>query len=220
MSNDFNDDFDSDYIDDNESFYGDEDNSAEGSSGSPFLIAIAALVGVFIISALCIMVVISSRRAGNEQQTAAEAIAATNAIIEETNIAVTVAIAETEAAKTAIASVPTFTPEVTNSPTSEIADPTDTPVVDITAPTANGTADVEEESTGEPGGNTDGTTEPGNGSIVIGATATATPTPISATNGGGKDSTLPDTGLEIWVFALIGLVLIAVLFAARRLRTN
>ncbi len=226
MSNDFDDDFDSGYIDEDESFYGEEEQASAGG-GQSFLIAIIALIAIMVIAVLCISAVVISRRASNGQDAAAEAIIATNAAIEQTNIAVTVAIEATETAKAELAAVqPTFTPEVENSPTPETL-PTETPVVERASPTpsaeeattesgvseAEGTSEAESESEG------DGEEDGAGGTIVIGATATATPTPIAAGNG-GKDSTLPETGLEVWVIALMGLVLIAVLFGARRLRTN
>lgn len=229
MSNDFDDDFDSGYIDEDESFYGEEENASGGSS-QPFLIALIALIAVLVVAVLCISAVVLSRRGSNTENAAADAIIATNAAIEQTNIAVTVAIAATETAKAELAAVqPTFTPEAENSPTPETP-PTETPVVDLSSPTPD-TAEATTES-GE--GEAEGTTEAGTqgegdgegdgedgagGTIVIGATSTPTPTPISAASS-GKDSTLPETGLEVWLIALLGLVLIAVLFGARRLRTN
>lgn len=232
MSNDFDDDFDSGYIDDDENFYNNEESAAR-AGGQPFLIALIALIGIFIISALCIFVVYNARRSGNEQDLAVQAIEATNAAIQQTNIAVTVAIEATETARVELASQPTFTPE--NTPTPETP-PTETPVVDQASPTpGEGTAvagegdetavsgtdaegDGEGEEDGE-NGETDGTVEAGSGVIIVGGTSTPTPTPISAADA-GKDNTLPETGLEVWVVALIGLVLIAVLFGARRLRTG
>jgi len=223
MSNDFNEDFDSGYIDEDESYY--EEEQASGSTGQPFLIALLALIGVFVISAVCIMVVISSRRASGEQDEAVRAIEATNAAIQETNIAVTAAIEATETARAELAAVqPTFTPEVENSPTPE-EEPTETPVVDQATPTTDAAEEAaggeDEGEGGEEGEGEEGETEEGeaSGEIILGATATATPTPISSASG-GKDSTLPETGLEVWGIALLGLVLIVTLFAARRLRTG
>lgn len=232
MSNDYNDDF----VEDDD-FYGDEETASAGSSSGPFLIALAVLIGVFIISALCISTMVISKRASNGQNDAVAAIETQNAVIQETNIAVTVAIQSTETARAEEAAIqPTFTSEA-NTPTPE-TEPTETPVVErATADAESGNGDGSEGEEGQEiaGGengegsegdeNSEGGEESnetsGNGAIVIGATATPSPTPISSTDGSsGKDSTLPDTGLEVWGIALMGLLLIAVLIGARKLRTN
>ncbi len=230
MSNDF----DEGFIDDDDDYFGNEEESAsveEGSSSGPFLIALAGFIGVFIIAAICVIAVVASRQTDNGQSNEVTAIETQNAVIQETNVAVTVAIQETEAAKVALAEAvqPTFTPETENTATPE-AEATETPVVKQ----ATATADAET-GTGEASGE-DGTTgneesadgdkegsSAGNGTIVGSGDAavhTPTPTPISSTSGDGSgDKVLPDTGLEDWVFALMGLALIAVLFGARKLRT-
>lgn len=240
MSNDFDDDFDSGYIDEDEGFYGETENASAGG-GQSFLVAIIALIAIMVIAVLCISAVVLSRRASNGQDEAVAAIEATNAAIQQTNIAVTVAIEQTETAKAIVQ--PTFTPEVENTPTPETP-PTETPVVELassTPETEEGSSESGEGGEGEESGEGSGETETGteteagegegeseegsgestdsgNGTIIVGATATPTPTPISGSS--GKDSTLPETGLEIWVVALMGLVLIAILFGARRLRTD
>lgn len=228
MSNDFNDDF----VEDDD-FYGDEQEASGGGGATPFLIALAALAGVFIISALCITAVVVSRRASNGVENEVAVIETQNAVIQETNIAVTVAIQETEAARELEAAIePTFTPEP-NTPTPE-TEPTETPVVEQATTEAESGSGEGESTEGAEGGeeNADGEGTAGgdgeesensqsNGAIIIGATATPSPTPISATDGNsGKDSTLPDTGLEVWGIALMGLFLIVVLVGARKLRTS
>ena len=130
-----------------------------------------------------------------------------NAIIAVTNEAVTQTIAamETEAARPTNTPQPppTNTPQPTNTPL-----PTNTPVVqqaeDEVTPTATAADGLSTAESDE-----------------------STPTPIAALSGGsesaGSDSSsdaLPQTGIETWGVLVAAFGLIAVLFAARRLRSG
>ena len=131
------------------------------------------------------------------------AIETQNAVVAVTNEAVTATIAamQTEAARPTEtpSPPPTFTP--TPQPTAT-PQPTNTPVIaeetvesgDLATPNLSGT------------------------SVFENATGDNTPTPIPVTGGSGDNGSLPNTGLDTWGIMLIGLVLVAVLFMARRLR--
>ncbi|HUM68142.1 MAG TPA: LPXTG cell wall anchor domain-containing protein, partial [Chloroflexota bacterium] len=79
-----------------------------------------------------------------------------------------------------------------------------------------GTAVAESGGGADSGGAADsggGAGDTGSGSaIVVGGTPTAV--------AGSQTGALPQTGLETWIIALVGVLLVAVLFAAHRLRTN
>ncbi len=222
-----------------------EDDFLEESEGSannrPFLIIVGALVTVFILAAACTLILLTVR--GRAESTSAEAMAieTQNAITIVTNTAVAQFIAQTETAQ----ALPTNTPEIpptstrTPAPASSTPPPTETPVIDAAAGEGAGAAGEEGDTEtgggedagegvtgtiiigGEAGTGTDSgvtvsdtTDSAGTGSVILGGTAT----PITAT--GGTASALPQTGLETWVIALIGLLLIGVLVAAHRLRTH
>ncbi len=187
-----------------------EEESAS-SSRRPFLIAAATLFTIFIAAAACSLIFLFQNRTASNPQ--ATAIAATNAVILITNEAVTAAIDATNVAL----SLPTDTPEATATQTAtataipDTATPTETPVVetakDTPTPNTSGT------SVAEPTG--DATDSPGNDGAENG---TATPIPASTTTSPGKDDVLPQTGLETWGILGIGLLFVAILVAARRLR--
>lgn len=234
-----------------------EEDEGSSSSSRPFLVAVGALVTVFILAAVCTFGILMTRNrsAGNSAEVAA--IETQNAITIVTNTAVAQFIAETETAQ----AMPTETPELpptntsTPPPATEVPDATETPVIDsaegesAAGGDGDGAADGSSDGAGEAGeegadgemvdgaegtivigdgsgngadGSTDSTADNGSrgetdssgSAIVGGAGATAIP----ATD--AQKGTLPQTGLETWGIALIGLLLVAVLFAAHRLRTN
>jgi LPXTG-motif cell wall-anchored protein len=186
-----------------EEFILEEDDSLDdrGSSNRrPFLIAVGGLALVGVLAVACIAIVLSfrGRSATNADQIAA--IETQNAVIAVTNEAVTLTIAalETEAAR------PTNTPEptATNTPTpipTETPTPTNTPVVQQTEEVE--VADLS------------GTTVFGPGGLG------ASPTPIGPL-GGGEEGTLPQTGIATWGATVAALLLVAILFVARRLRSS
>jgi type IV secretory pathway VirB10-like protein len=185
-----------------EEFILEEDESPDGLdrlNRRPFLIAVGGLAIVGILAVACIFVVLSLRGPSARGADQIAAIETQNAIIAVTNEAVTLTIAalETEAAR------PTDTPRptATNTPTpipTETPTPTNTPVVQQ--------AEEEEESL-------TGTTVFGSGGLGI------SPTPIGPL-GGGEEGTLPQTGIATWGASVAALLLIAILFAARRLRSS
>ncbi|HID53037.1 MAG TPA: LPXTG cell wall anchor domain-containing protein, partial [Anaerolineae bacterium] len=62
-------------------------------------------------------------------------------------------------------------------------------------------------------------TEGAAGIIEIGEANTPTPTPLPSVDA-GKDSSLPQTGLETWGIIALGAILVIVLLGARRLRAS
>ncbi len=190
-----------------------EDEAVESPNRRPFLISVGILLTVFVLAAICSITVLSLRNGStdNAQADRVATIEAQNAIVAVTNEAVTATIAamETEAAR------PTNTPAAppTNTPAPTVTpQPTNTPVVrqaDDDATKDAGTAAADSDAP------TDDDTDT--------AFNASTPTPISApvgTNGGGGDDSLPQTGIETWGVVAAALVLVFVLFSARRLRNG
>ena len=218
-----------------------EEDESSASNNRPFLVAVGALVTVFILAAICTLAILmaNNRNAGNAAEVAA--IETQNAETLSLNATVTRQIAETEAAQAVPSDTPEPPPTNTSTPVPATEEPeaTNTPVLDSVIGEAGENGDGEgmegEGADGEDGresatgeevvGGAEGTIiiggESGNGSdgaesgsAIIGGSAT----PISATD--AQKGALPQTGLEIWIVALIGLLLVAVLFAANRLRTE
>jgi LPXTG-motif cell wall-anchored protein len=208
-----------DYIEDD--FIEEEERS---SNRRPFLLAVGALVTLFILMGICTAVFLVQNRAAQDQATE-------RAAIETRNAETLAANAATAVAATAVAeAAPTNTPVPTEAPTqtAEPATPTSTPVVEETTDaeavigTDEGTADGE-------ASDGDGTT--GENSETENAEATnndddsaAAATPISSLNEtGSSDGTseaLPQTGFDTWGIVLAALGLIGLLIFARRLRTS
>lgn len=193
--------------DDSGYVYEDETIEEQNSGGNgPFLTAVGILLVVFILAAGCSAFMLRARdtTAGSTAEIAA--IETKNAMVAVTNAAVTQTIAamETEAAKpteTATSPPPTFTSEPSPSNTPR---PSNTPVkVDIDGEIGEGIAD------GTP--NVSGTSQFEDGT----EDSTPTPIPVDGSNGSGE---LPDTGFELWAIVLAGIVLVAVLAGARRMR--
>ncbi|MCP4426209.1 MAG: LPXTG cell wall anchor domain-containing protein [Chloroflexi bacterium] len=186
-----------------EDFIIEEESGEDSPSRRPFLIAVGILLTILILAIICSAATLSIRNNRGRSNGNAEQIAAReteNAAILANNEAVTATIAamETEQA------LPTETPTApaTNTPTpTNTPRPTNTPVV-------RPSGDDEVTETPEPSSaDADGTAD--------------TPTPIaplSGTNGGSDDDALPQTGIETWGALVAGLALVAILFAARRLR--
>ncbi|MFQ5434280.1 MAG: LPXTG cell wall anchor domain-containing protein [Anaerolineae bacterium] len=166
------------------------------------MILTGALVTVFILAIICIGAFLAIRNGGNGNGEEVAAVETSNALQMLTNEAVTITVAaiETEAARPTNTIVPTNTPRPTNTtaPTK-----TNTPVVsaakETETPIANGTNVFAE-----------------------GGGADSTPTAIAGLSGGGggSESALPETGIDAWMAVLAGIVLIGILFGARRLRTG
>lgn len=187
--------------------YEEETGSGGPSNRRPFLTAVGILLTIFVLAVICSATLLLTR--GNGDGDNAEQIAAIetqNAVIAVTNAAVTQTIAamETEAARPTNTPPPppTNTPVPTNTPL-----PTNTPVVQ----------QAEEEPTATPTADLSGT------STFSGGTGDSTPTPIAALSGGsesGASDSLPRTGIETWGILLAAFGLIAILVAARRLRSS
>ncbi len=178
------------------------------SSGRPFLIAVGGLLLVLVLGILCTAAILATRSVRTDNGEAVAAIETQNAIIAVTNMAVTAAINATQTAE----AQPTITPLPTNTATPEPATATATPVV------SEETA-VAEEVPEETAVATVDATEGAAAIIDLGGTHTPTPTPLSSVDA-GKDSTLPQTGLETWGIIALGAVLVIVLLGARRLRAS
>lgn len=186
-----------------------------GSSRRPFLIAVATLTTIFILASVCsLLFLFSNRSASNPEATA---IAATNAVILITNEAVTAAIDATNIALSQPTETPepTLVPTATSTPVADTATPTETSVVeqqpkDTVTPNLSGTSAVEQVD--EDGSDAEGTAGGDNG--------TATPIPAATSSTADDADALPQTGFETWGTLAVGLMLAAVLIAARRLRRN
>jgi hypothetical protein len=185
-----------------------EEESESPSNRRPFLIAVGALLAIFVLSVICSASILLARNGGGDANT--EQIAAReteNAIVAVTNEAVTATIAamETEAARPTDtpAAPPTNTPAPTNTPL-----PTNTPVVRQAEEAASQT---EEAATAAAEGTDEGT--------AVADAGVSTPTPIAALGGtNGGDDSLPETGIETWGIFMAALALVIILFSARRLR--
>lgn len=239
----------------------------EGSSGNnrPFLVAVGALVTVFILAAACTLIFMNMGQRGANNSVEVAAIETQNAITIVTNTAVAQFIAQTETAQ----AMPTNAPEVaaTNTPTPAAAKDTPRPTRVLegsgdgaagdgtveSGSVITGTAEATPEGGGAPGtiiiGEGDGSADAGSGDTgssgdgsdseaggglgmdsSAGASGTSDAsstgsgsvvvagTPGSTATGSAQGEALPQTGLEIWVIAFAGLLLIGVLLAARRLR--
>jgi LPXTG-motif cell wall-anchored protein len=197
----------------------------EGASGSnrPFLIAIGALVTVFVIAGACTLIFFLQGRSSANQIAEATAIAATNDEIAVTNTAVAVFISQTETAQ----AQPTDTtePTATSTATSAVSTPTptNTPVVAEGEATIIGAEETETTDELETGTAEAGVTA---GAATVEADGTSVPTPIAAAStidtetSDAEAGTLPQTGFDTWGIIVIGLVFIATLVVARRLRTG
>ncbi|HFE66714.1 MAG TPA: hypothetical protein ENJ93_05575 [Chloroflexi bacterium] len=199
---------DDEFIEDD---YYDADEGSS-SSGRPFLIAVGGLLLVLVLAIACTAAVLSARSADTSNGEEVAAIETQNAIIAVTNMAVTAAINATQTAE----AQPTNTPLPTSTATPEPATATATPVVSEEETAVAETA-PEEEGTAVP---TVDATEGAAGVIEVpGDANTPTPTPLSSVEA-GKDSSLPQTGLETWGIIALGAVLVIVLLGARRLRAS
>jgi len=217
-----------------------EEDEGSGSNNRPFLMAVGALVTVFILAAVCTLAFLMARNRSAVDTAQVAAVETQNAETLAFNGTVTRQIAETETAQAMPTDTPTLPATSTNTPepATETPEPTNTRVLDSIVgededgTTGDGTGD------GDVGGETGDGTEGGAtgtiviggdngngsdgaatgdeaGSAVIGGDSTTTGTDTDAQKGA-----LPQTGLEIWGIALIGLLLVVVLVAANRLRTN
>jgi LPXTG-motif cell wall-anchored protein len=183
----------------------------EDTANRSFLIAAGSLIGVFILLSACLLVYVLMQRTETQDEVALiEAQNATtqaqNALVTQTVEAIETqqALVEIEAERaTAEAESLNATMTVEAIETLE-AIPTETPtpteVVQQPSPTATNTPIP--------------TLVLGGGGDGDGAGALATP----ITPGAGE--TLPQTGINVWGIALVGLGLLALLIVARRLRTN
>jgi len=210
----------------------DEEEDSGGSNNRPFLVAVGALVTVFILAAVCTLAFLmaGNRSAGNAAEIAA--IETKNAETLAFNATVTRQIAQTETAQ----AMPTDTPEppATNTstplPATETPETTNTPVLDSIVgedgeddSVAEG-PDREDAEAGADGDDVSedgatGTIDLGDGNGSDGATVDDSDAG-SAVIGDAEEGALPQTGLETWGIAIVGLLLVVVLFAANRLRTN
>ncbi len=197
---------DDEFIEDD---YYDADEGSS-SSGRPFLIAVGGLLLVLVLAILCTAAILSARSADTSNGEEVAAIETQNAVIAVTNMAVTAAIEATQTAE----AQPTNTPLPTNTNTPEPATATATPVVSEEETAVPETAPEEGTAVA-----TVDPTEGAAGIIEIGETNTPTPTPLSSVDA-GKDSSLPQTGLETWGIIALGAVLVIVLLGARRLRAS
>jgi hypothetical protein len=197
-----------------------ETGSESGASNRPFLIAVGALVIIMILAIAGTGAYLLSNRDDDGQQTEIAARVATNEAIATQNSFVTQTLEarETEAAQ------PTSTPEPTNTaaptetplpPPTELPAPTDTPVVGGLDEGAQGETGLE-----TPTPDFSGAINAGGGSFTGGGGAgtLATPTPISGVAQGS--GTLPTTGIEVWSALGLAAVALALVVAARRLRTQ
>jgi hypothetical protein len=175
-----------------------EEESDGAANRRPFLVAVGALVTIFILASVCALGLLLSNRSSDRAQEIA-AIETQNAVIAITNEAVTLTIAaiETEAAR------PTDTPQPTATSTSTPV-PTDTPL-----PTNTRVIQPADEGTQTP--SITGTTIFGDGAGV------STPTPIIASGG---DGALPQTGINTWGALVVAAILIVTVVTARRLRSS
>lgn len=214
----------------NDEFIIEED---EGPSNRPFLVAAGSLLGLLVLSLICLGAVRTLGIGGggtpaedpaviaqNESIAAtATSISATNEAIAQQNELVTqtiVALTETAAAPT---ETPTPSPTMTNTPTPEPSPtPTETPVVAEGEEGEAGEEGEEGEAAGD-GGLATATPNLAATEIFSGLN-TATPIGGPGTGGGTGGGTLPETGLPLWGALVAALGLLLVLFGARRLRTG
>ena len=211
--------------------FDDDTQMQGGSSGrNPFVILAGALVTILILASICTVYLLSQRNQGNGEEVAA--IETQNAIIAVTNEAVTQTIMAME---TESSQVPTETPTPTSVVATEV--PTETPTVPVTDTPVVSNEEEEEGEVGEgenEGESGEGESEAGDGTVDAGGSGTITntetitqgnttttdgSTPAPAFEATGKDSTLPQTGLDTWTAVLLAIFFIGILVVARRLRT-
>jgi uncharacterized membrane protein YgcG len=203
-----------------------EDEEEGNGAGRPFMIIAGILLGIFLLTLMCIAAFAMTSR--NGQQDLVAEIEMTNEAIASQNLLVTqtVAAMQTEAARptdepTATPTEIPPTPTVTATPT-----PTETPVVQPpngdNGDNGDGNGD-NGDGDGNGNGNGDGTGSGGSGEVTEGTrifsgggAGAGTPTPVATPPGGS--TTLPETGLELWAIILGALGLMAVLFIVRQLR--
>ena len=188
-----------------------EDEEVSEGSGRSFLITAGALIGVFIILAGCLLGYVVLQQNDSSQANEATRVfitntnattAAENALVEQTRQALEEqeAIAEVEAEATNQA-IATAEAEEAALPATSTPEPEETEV-DAAA------------------------TEAAREAAIADAAATATAEAAAAggdgssTGDGDGATTLPETGIEVWLIAAGALGLIAVLFVSRRLRTS
>lgn len=187
----------------------------EQGANRTFLIIAGSLVGLFILIIACVALFAFLNRSNDAAEIAA--IETANAETAAQNARVTETIIAMEL--TANAPTATYTP----SPTSP---PTNTPTA---TPEPTDTAVVQTPETAEPGdGDLTATPNLAGTQIFGGDGGTfGTSTPISGTGAGGTGTgtgsgtdTLPQTGITTVGIVAVGLLLVVVLFVARRLRTG
>jgi LPXTG-motif cell wall-anchored protein len=195
----------------------------EQGANRTFLIIAGSLVGLFILIIACVaLFAVLNGGDGNADQVAT--IEAENATTIAQNARVTetiVAMELTQNAPTAT-SPPTDTPEPTDTATAT-PEPTDTSVVQTpdAGTVVTGTVGVETPGVSEDGGTTTVTPNAAGTQIFGDSGGTfGTVTPISGAGTGAGTDTLPQTGVTTAGMVGIGLLLIAVIFVARRLRTG
>lgn len=225
-----------------------EEDEGSGSSSRPFLMAVGALVTVFILAAVCTLAFLMARNRSAVDTAQVAAVETQNAETLAFNGTVTRQIAETETAQAMPTDTPTLPATNTSTPeaATETPEPTNTRVLDSIVgegeegTTGDGTSDGDVDGEGE-AGTGEGSEGGATGTIVIGddngngSDGAATGDTTTGGDAGGAviggDTTaagdtdaqkgaLPQTGFEIWGIALIGLLLVVVLIAANRLRTN
>jgi hypothetical protein len=208
----------------NDEFIIEED---EGPSNRPFLVAAGSLLGLLVLSLICLGAVRTLNLGGNgtpqedpaviAQQNAIEAtatsISATNEAIAQQNELVTQTIIALTATAAAPTETPTPSPTATNTPTTEPSPtPTETPVVSDEGDGEEGDSEADGLATATPNL---AATE------IFSGLNTATPVGSGPISGGGTGGgTLPETGVPLWGGLVAALGLLLVLFGARRLRTR
>lgn len=192
----------------------------ESSNRRPFLIAVGALVSLFILLGACTAFFLFSNRAANDRADEVAAIETRNAEIEAANIATAVSATETAAAQPTNTTEPTPVPTDTPEPNTPV--PTNTPVVEDSEDES--TIDPEGEDSSEGEESSDEENDAGEDGADQGAKpdGDATPTAISGAGDivGGNDEALPQTGLDSWGVIIAALGLVGLLIFVRRLRTT
>jgi LPXTG-motif cell wall-anchored protein len=185
-----------------EDFIFEEDESADQSTRRAFLIAVGVLATVGVVSVACIAIILLGRGSNGDLDEIA-AIETRNAetLARNEDVTRTLIAMETEAARPT--NTPPATPTNTATPVpTNTPRPTDTPVV-------------------AQAGEDEATSPSFSGTSAFGTGAAAdTPTPIAALGGGTGDGSLPQTGISTWGATIAAFLLIAILIAARRLRSN
>ena len=213
-----------------------EEEESSGRSRS-FITALGILLAVLFAGIACLVIAVVRNGAdngGEDQLTDAElAITVTTQFIETANAEIAAAnmnVTKTLEARATNDARPTETPIPTDTPVPPTATatntpaPTDTPVV----------SDDDGDGTGGGEGDGDGDTDGGEADATATVTVLTTPiaggdggptaTPIVGGNGnsggsGSNNGELPQTGVSPWGAIIAGLLLVLVLFGARRLRS-